>query len=1164
MSLDIESEPATDLKQISGKVILLYRASPSWCAGKIIVKYQEHSFTVKGFVSVGQPVTLAGRWVTSPKYGRQFEASEVIYTTPVDTAGLKTWLEWYCPNVGSVKAQKLIDEFGIRLVDMVSTDPQSVAIFAQIPIEAIHEIAKQWQEFAGKTACIAELSKLGLTQHQSELLWGRFKGSATTILREDPYLLLREVPGFGWKTVDELASKLGIPKNHHGRWRAAIVHTVAEANEKYGSTAIQQEMAIAKACDLCECPVEANQAGFEIAASDAAKIDQIRQVSDGKNFYCSTPASYAHEELIWKTFLTSRQPNPHIKNPDKLDDRIQYCGACGIERNEHPDIVRPCMACNSMDLVLRREIFIKGNRVVLDNDQSKAIDMILRNRISIITGNAGSGKTLIASAAAKLLTQEGIPIYLAAPTGKAARRLTETMGYEASTIHRLLAYQPMGGFGYNAHNQLPSGVYMVDEMSMVPSSLLYHLLSACGTNISIVFLGDPNQLASVEAGAVLRDVIENDLTPVAKLQTCHRQAGVLKFNSNQILKGIVEPSSLEDNPAPWMVHKSLQTPERVIAGVTKLFEEYLPKWGYDPVSEVQFLTAMHKGPLGTKHLNRICQWLRQRKIGNTLSEPKVGDEEKTTLYPKDKVMMTKNHYETGIMNGHQGIVVETTPDLVVDFDGKQIEFSREARGLVELAYVISVHKCVHPDTIVETDEGLLPIKMISKTGYIASPGGRNYYLNKIRNPVSKALKITTKHGYSITVTPEHKVETWIEGKYQMVLASKLYTKNWLRLCLGSTIEPKELASLPAGSEYVDVRAIRYKLPTEVNEEVAEFFGLMVGDGTIYGRGFRLVKRHKEVRDRFKELCESLFGIKARLMQINGTDGYECSSTHITNWLESVGGMNPNQKAVPESIMRSSSRIHAAFLRGLFEDGTANMKGTKCDHIELSTVYPGLAKMVQVMLLRLGIVCTSKIRKLGVRNSQPAHMIYIYGKNAERFKNSIGFISAFKSERLKEFCETEMKYMMPVTREEANSLRESCGVLTVQNARQYKTVSRQTAIKAGWIDRLDWFEDYIVSIEEVECESMCVEVPDGHKFYQNGFPFGNSQGSQWPCLVYICPKQHSFMSNRNLFYTAVTRASKTAIIMGDEDGIRRAADRVDDSRRTTLLQLFSRSEQARPK
>lgn len=642
------------IEDVSGIVSKLHFQKPDFCTGKLTTAdYKSVSFSVKGFVKPGEPVTLRGSWETHKKYGPQFAATEIVYTVPTTLPGLALWLRWNIQGIGSVKAQKLVDEFGMQLPELAGSDPQQVAIFAGITLEEVTKIADAWSGYNIRCAVLSELGKLGLTQNQSEILFGRFKGSILTILQTDPYLLLREVHGFGWKTVDDIAQKLGFPKDHPGRMRAAVISAVADSYGN-GYTTLYQPAALTKATEMLDLPTEPALEGVVLDAEELGKIHRI-PVKD--SFSLSTPESYRHEKFLWGVLKGANARNPHV-GPE-VADRVTTVGD-----------------------------------KTLDETQRAAIRMIASNRLTVVTGGAGSGKTTIAKAIYKMFTDANISVSLVAPTGKAARRMEDVIGRGASTIHRFLGYRPDGGFMHNAHNQVSIGVVLCDEISMVDSSLAYHLLSACGNNTAVIGIGDPNQLPPVGAGALLRDVIDYNLAPVAKLGVCHRQAGALKNNCHAILEGRIEPTVVvpDGETSPWLIHEGIDTPEMVVKAVKKLWTEHLRKWDFDPLRDVQFLTAMHKGPCGTKFLNLVCQKLHQATLENDLPEPNVGEDVKPVLYEGDKVIHTKNNYTLDVMNGTQGIVVDAGPRLTVKYEDREVLYPPEFKSEVELAYVLTPHK----------------------------------------------------------------------------------------------------------------------------------------------------------------------------------------------------------------------------------------------------------------------------------------------------------------------------------------------------------------------------------------------------------------------------------------------------------------------------------------
>jgi len=948
-----EKKNLAGAEEIQGTIQRIFFAKPSWSSGVIRCKGKDHSFTIKGFVKAGEPVTLRGKWTTHAKYGRQFEGSEVVYTLPADPQGLTKWLEWYVPCVGAVKAQKLIDEFGLDLPRFAAEDPQQVAIVGHIAIESIHRIAEAWKEYGAKIAAMSELASFGLSQHQVEVLWAKFKASAVTILREDPYLLLREVEGFGFKTVDEIARKLGYPESHPGRKRAAYITAVADAKDNDGSTAIREPVAVEDACGMLELPVEEYGCAVLQMAEEAAGIGQIRRINDGDekhpSWFVGLPSQYRYEELLWKTLATAADRNPNLsrigdsplsfvaENYNRIGDkeldadqlaavvmaaknRLTFItGGAGsgkclgkgtpvmlasgeivpVEQvkegdslmgpDSYPRLVVSInkgigplyritpvkgepWVCNDVhmmtlkgtnrkmgqiiDVELRAHLqqtqsrpdrnwklfkvgvrfssqpvpfdpyllgvwlgdgssnephlnlgpkkvavrdyamaaateigmtariendsrspglqkikfrvgeqgqqqpnpfrryckdqcldshglkiipdcYIRNSRSVqlsvlaalIDTDGSLSgggydwcsnsptlanqVVFLCRSlgyaaymspkevrlegwdeprtyyRVSIsgdltdlplkvdskkaparkqikdvqVTGwkadpigdgeyygftLTGDGRfllgdftvthnTLVARAITKVFADAGVTVQLCAPTGKAARRLQEVIGREASTIHRLLGFRG-ASFEHDQNNPLPDGVVIVDELSMVDSELAYHLFKAISPKTSVVCIGDPNQLPPVGAGALLRDVLNHGLAPIARLNQCHRQAGPLKANCAAILDGRIERSWMENKSgaAPWMVHDALTLETQVIKAITVLTEKYLPEWGYDPIADTQFLTAKHAGELGTKYLNKVCQRLRQRSLGNEMDTPEVSDDTRAVLFTGER------------------------------------------------------------------------------------------------------------------------------------------------------------------------------------------------------------------------------------------------------------------------------------------------------------------------------------------------------------------------------------------------------------------------------------------------------------------------------------------------------------------------------------------------
>jgi hypothetical protein len=490
----------------------------------------------------------------------------------------------------------------------------------------------------------------------------------------------------------------------------------------------------------------------------------------------------------------------------------------------------------------------------------------------------------------------------------------------------------------------------------------------------------------------------------------------------------------------------------------------------------------------------------------------------------------------GLFNGMQGQVARLDGKGRLDLDTgdgviKGVRYAAEAFGKEKLdlsfvdkdvnpfeyAYCVTAHKCVHPDTLVETDQGLRRIKNIPEEGLVGTPVGARGYINKVRNGTASAIKMTTKYGYSVTVTPDHKVEVWDGKKYTMVDAKDARVGQFVRLRLGATVDAVALAQLPLiGSG--DVREVVYNLPTVLDEDVAEFLGLMVGDGTVFKSGFRLAKRHVDVVDRFAELTKKIFGCNPIKIKIGKTEAVEVSSTYLVRWLRTVGGMLPNSKQIPTCVLESPVSVQAAFLRGLFEDGFVHVdRGRRADSIGFSNVNVDLVGDVQVMLLRMGIV-SRRIR------NRP-HMICISGKFCREFRDRVGFVSKFKNDRLLLVDGCEKYVVIPVSKEEVKSVpmrrfdsNNACYRGYMNRARFVRAFAKSGKKD----DRLDYFHDRIYELKDTECESYCVEVPGVHRFMQNGFPFGNCQGSEYNTTL-VFEQRCKNWDHTRWAYTAATRA-----------------------------------------
>ena len=1132
------------LVTVRGTVEALFYTSLKFSAGRLRVDTsQTVSFAGALMVRAQDAVVLHGTWEIHPKFGRQLKVTRFEFDQRLRGAGLAHYLASHpaLKGIGPVKAQRIADAFGDDFDRVIDQEPDRVAKAAKLSASAVGLLRDEWLRTRSLNASLTWMAAFELTHHQMTTLIAKFGNAVVTVLETDPYLLVREIPGFGFKRVDLVAQKTGIPKEQPSRIRAGIVHRVAERLDQ-GDCWVEYEALIDLANALLVMDVADSRDRIECELDALIAAGTLACVSVGGRFLVAQPHILEMERNLAEVFTTKLRANP------------AFVGA----------------EATANDAIDTR----------LNTAQRRAVQAALDWNLVLVSGAAGSGKTHLVAAITRLYEHHAKIVVLAAPTGKAAKRIEQVVGREAFTIHRLLGYKGQK-FSRGIDDPIDADMLIIDEVSMVDVPLAWHLFRAIDfTRTCVILVGDHNQLPPVGPGNLLRDLIERQPIPVVILDQVVRQAGVLKENSLAVLRGEVRrtaPAEL-DGRLPWVVVNRLTDAAAAQRYLLELFEGVLvEKLGFDLLADVQLLTPMRTGDLGVDALNAALQRLVQRRLWGIEVPPPPRAGWRPSFLLHDRVIQMRNNYDINVMNGAIGLVTEVRAKgggLTVQFDDRRVEYTRETARELSLAYALTIHKCVHPDTLVETRRGLLPIRSIRRDGdVVATPEGPRSYDTFVENPNGDLLELVTEDGYRLTVTPEHGVDVWTDAGFVRVEARDIAPGALLRLKLGMTCDPAE-APLLGEAPAANANARRYRYPRTVTSELAEFLGLMVADGTLYDRGFCLAKRHEDVRERFVSLCEVLFGATPRCYAIESSYAAKVGSAEIAGWLRQLGGMEPRAKAVPDCILRSPVAIHVAFLRGLFENGTVHLRGDGVlDHIAWKTRYPALEQAVRTMLLRLGIIA-------GTTRNLPG-LVYLYGQNARRFHEQVGFVASFKQQRAATPAGDETRYMMPVTKEEARGLQSAlvpAGALSLSMAMNIASrlaISRhaaETALSVAAVnraestavatpeerllrERLGW---HYSTVREVRCTtgpSICIHVPDGHRFLQNGFSGWNSQGSEFPCVVLVVHKAHSRMHHRNLFYTGVTRAQQTAIIVGDQWGMRNCAEKEQVEQRKTFLSVL---------
>jgi DNA helicase II / ATP-dependent DNA helicase PcrA len=480
------------------------------------------------------------------------------------------------------------------------------------------------------------------------------------------------------------------------------------------------------------------------------------------------------------------------------------------------------------------------------------------------------------------------------------------------------------------------------------------------------------------------------------------------------------------------------------------------------------------------------------------------------------------------------VVSNSTAKTLVELEEQfKAMFEGDDKDCIKLS---SIHRCVDESTLVDTG-GLHRIKDIPTTGRIYTHDGEKDYNNKVVLEPTKGFKITTRSGYEVIITPEHGMLSWRGGEHVRVDGENLRVGDWLRLKMGGHIDPTVLPSIPCAPTNLDVRATVHNIPSVITEELAELLGLLVADGTIYRRGFRLKKSYQSVVDRTAQLVRTLFKMEPKLSMSEGVPTVEVNSTQLAQWLLKFDGLAPNQKSIPSCILSAPLRIQAAFLKGLFEDGTVNEKDGFIDHVHLENKDHSLTGAVQVMLLRFGIVSARRYHPS--HNGHEISTLYIYGQNAVRFRDTIGFVSPEKNLRMQgDFATTERSYIVPLSRADASAMASALAKHDKGNVLTRGSLSRATCydvletLPLPFLkERLTWHYEKIKKIEEVEMRPMCVTVPDGGRFLQNGFDGFNCKGQEADRVFVL---EHEVTSNKIIsFYEGAVRKGSVSRDVADK-------------------------------
>jgi len=611
-------------------------------------------------VSPGELIKVKGTWETHRKYGQQFKIQSFSVTLPAAVDGIRKYLaSGVIKGIGPSMAARMTQAFGSDTLEIIEKRPERL-----LEVEGIGEtkaamILSSWQEHHTLRTLMQFLQDMGVQTSYCAKIYKAYGPDAVDLIREDPYMLADDIPGAGFLIADTVARKLGVEIEDPERVRACIMYLLSQ-NADDGHTFAEHENLVAR-CEnqfqICRGTIE--DTIDEMAAAKAIVVEPLENDR-------SASAIFMRALYLAETGLANR-----LKAMLSLPVKVAEIDPDRIAAEVHHRLA-----------------------INLSSEQLEALEQIFSHRIAVITGGPGTGKTTLLRSISTIFETMGKRVLLAAPTGRAARRLSEVTGREARTIHRLLGFNfTDGGFIRDRNNPLDADAVIVDEASMVDTVLMHHLIDAVPMSAALVMVGDVSQLPSIGPGNVLSDMIDSSRIPVFSLNKIFRQEkeSAIVVNAHKVRQGNFEmdpqPESIDQSRDFYFIEE--HDPDRVAQRIVQLCSRELSHlFNFDPIHDIQVLTPMHKGAVGTINLNHMLQKTLNRR-------PDLIEAMGNTYKAGDKVMHLINNYQKEVYNGDIGVVCsfdQPKAELSVDYYGRTVCYDTSELDQITIAYAITVHK----------------------------------------------------------------------------------------------------------------------------------------------------------------------------------------------------------------------------------------------------------------------------------------------------------------------------------------------------------------------------------------------------------------------------------------------------------------------------------------
>lgn len=597
-------------------------------------------------VPAGSVLLCEGDWKVDKRYGSQFVAQTWEEVMPATLYGIEKYLgSGLVKGIGPKFAQLIVNRFGLDTIEIIETDIKRLYEVPGIGQKRVEKIAESWEKQKDIKNVMLFLQGYGVSTAYAAKIYRQYGKESIDTVKTNPYKLADDIWGIGFKTADTIASKMGYEKNDLRRLKSGVTYTLGHMAEE-GNVYAEEEQLVKSAIEL----LDADETPVRQAISEMLQSEDL--IADAEAIYMP-PFYYAE-----------------VGTANRLNKLLDFVE--GSLFNTIPDI----------------SVISKQTGIEYDEVQAEAIREAVSSKVMVLTGGPGTGKTTTTQGIIAALKAMGLRILLAAPTGRAAKRMSEATGMEAKTIHRLLEYNPQDGYKRNDDNPLEGDALIVDECSMIDLLLMNNLMKAIPAGMRLVLVGDIDQLPSVGAGNVLRDIIDSKRIPVIRLTRIFRQAqeSRIVMSAHAINKGVFPDTSNGKNTDFFFIQQ--EDPEQSVDTIVKLVKERLPNAYKRPTSDIQVLTPMQRGVVGAANLNMALQ--------TVLNPGQVSlNRSGYSFRQGDRVMQLRNNYDKEVFNGDLGYIEKVDMEdrtLFVCFDGRTVEYDVSELDELTLAYATTIHK----------------------------------------------------------------------------------------------------------------------------------------------------------------------------------------------------------------------------------------------------------------------------------------------------------------------------------------------------------------------------------------------------------------------------------------------------------------------------------------